>query len=372
MKNKKEKTLLISILCAFFIISIITVLSASKITNSSSDIITKHVFWYLLSFASILIFSKVNIKKLIDHSFIIYFILNILLLLLLFFGKEINGSKCWIVLPKIGSIQVSEFMKLTIILINIKIFKEFDKKNLDDNFFNNLILFAITLFFTLIPSILTFLEPDTGMVIIYFLITITMLFCYGINKKLLITLIILLLAGISIFFLLYFKEKTLFISVFGNDFFYRINRILDWSSKSNMQFINATSAIKAAGMLGFGLNNTPIYIPEAHTDFIFSVYSNNTGFVGSMILILLIFVFDFILVKQVIKSNDKNYKLLVIGFLAMLLYEQAQNIGMNVGILPITGITLPFISYGGSSLLSNMIGLFLIINYNKRKKLKEV
>ena len=156
--------------------------------------------------------------------------------------------------------------------------------------------------------------------------------------------------------------------IFGTSFFYRVDRILDWSNKSGMQLTNAMAAVKAAGFLGFGIGNTPIYIPEPHTDFIFSVYASNTGLLGTLILISTILTFDISLFKIAIDTNYKMCKFVTLGFVIMLLYQQIQNIGMNIGLLPITGITLPFVSYGGSSLLSYMLGIGIILSLSKFQK----
>jgi rod shape determining protein RodA len=161
---------------------------------------------------------------------------------------------------------------------------------------------------------------------------------------------------------IYFFKSDLFINIFGNDFFYRINRLLDWRTGSGMQLTNALTAISSAGIFGFGFNHTPIYFPEAHTDFIFSVYASNFGLIGSILLLTLLIYFDLRLVNIAVKSNININKYIMAGILGMLLYQQIQSIGMNLGLLPITGITLPFISYGGSSLLSYMIMAGLIFN----------
>lgn len=363
MKKKKYlKIELIIFLVIFSIISLATIYSTNDMNN---DFLLKQLCWYIISFIILFVLKKFNIEKIIDKSFIIYVFLNILLLLLLFFGKEVNGSKCWFVLPGIGSIQISEFMKISLILLNVKIFNEYDKKKKNNTLFNNIKLMSIIYLFTLIPSILTFLEPDTGMVIIYFLISSVMLFYYGIKKRIIGVSFLLIFIFFFIFGYMFLNNKDLFIKLFGTSFFYRIDRILDWSNNNGMQLINATSAIKAAGIYGYGIKHTPIYIPEAHTDFIFSVFSNNTGFIGSLLLITIILLFDYTLLSFALISNNKNIKLLSIGTFAMLFYQQIQNIGMNIGLLPITGITLPFISYGGSSLVSYILSIGLILNYTK-------
>lgn len=364
MKKSKINYGIIIPLIIFFIISVLSIYSATKNT-SSNQIVVKQVIWYLVGFAILIITAKKSLKFITDYAIVFYVAGNILLFLLLIFGTEINGSKCWFAIPGIGSFQPSEFMKLALILMNAKVFSYFDNKYPKRTFKNDLVIFFTVMVITLIPSILTFLEPDTGMVIIYFLISFVMLFIYGIKKR--IFLIIFILAGVFVgaFLYYYFNFQDSFIDVFGTSFFYRIDRILDWSNKSGMQLTNALAAIKAAGLFGFGVGNTPIYIPESHTDFIFSVFSSNFGFVGTLLLIVTIVIFDYALIRLAQNAKDKNFKFIIIGFVTMILYQQIQNIGMNIGLLPITGITLPFISYGGSSLLSYMLGITLIVNYDK-------
>lgn len=361
MKKNKTKYEIIIPLIIFFMISVASIYSASK-TISTNQIVTKQMMWYIIGFCIITFTPNKIIKKIIDNSFLLYLLGNSLLLLLLIFGVEVNGSKCWFVLPGIGSFQPSEFMKLILILINAKIFDIFNLKYHKKTLKEDIKIFFIIMLVTLVPSILTFLEPDTGMVIIYFLISFVMLFVYGIRKSIFIIILLLTILLGSSFLYFYFNYQDNFINIFGTSFFYRIDRLLDWSNKSGMQLTNALAAIKAAGIFGFGIGNTPIYIPEPHTDFIFSVFASNFGLFGTIILIGTIIIFDFGLLKNANDSKNKIHKYIVIGFVSMILYQQVQNIGMNIGLLPITGITLPFISYGGSSLLSYMIGIMIILN----------
>ena len=129
-----------------------------------------------------------------------------------------------------------------------------------------------------------------------------------------------------------------------------------------MELENSLTAIGSSGILGHGYMNTPIYFPESGTDFIFAVYASNFGFIGSILFLLIILYFDYSLIKIFKGITNINDKLVLSGIIGMLLYQQFQNIGMTLGILPITGITLPFISYGGSSLLSYLIIIALILN----------
>jgi len=125
------------------------------------------------------------------------------------------------------------------------------------------------------------------------------------------------------------------------------------------------TAIGSGGWFGHGYKHTPIYFPEPATDFIFAVYASNFGLIGSFFLLFLIALFDIKLVLLAIKTKSNINKYWIAGIVGMLLYQQFQNIGMTFGLMPITGITLPFISYGGSSLLSYMIMIGIIFNISK-------
>lgn len=126
------------------------------------------------------------------------------------------------------------------------------------------------------------------------------------------------------------------------------------------------------GCLVLGKNNTPIYFPEPQTDFIFAVYSSNYGFIGSMLLILLLLGLDLRLISIARKTTTNINKYIISGCVAMLIYQQIQNIGMTFGLLPITGITLPFISYGGSSLISYLIMIGIVLNISKENNKKYI
>ena len=171
----------------------------------------------------------------------------------------------------------------------------------------------------------------------------------------------------SLFLYLYYFKENLFIKIFGSSFYYRLERIFNWKSGSGLQLENALAAIGSGGLFGHGFNNTPIYFPESSTDFIFAVYASNFGFIGVLLLLFIIIYLDINIIliakRRIIDTN----KYILAGIVGMLVFQQIQNIGMTIGILPITGITLPFVSYGGSSLLSYMIIVGIILNISIKK-----
>lgn len=357
MKAKKHvnKTIIFSLIL-FFIISILSVYSSLDFLAFNQNIFVKQIIFYIVGFFIVFVIVKCDISKILKYSLYIY-ILNVLLLIyVLLFGDVINGSRAWIKLPFFGSFQPSEFMKIGLILYLAWVIC----KNVNEGKKDIIIILKSVLIF-LIPTIFTFLEPDTGAVLIYFIITLSMLFVSGINKRwflLLFALVILIFSGVTFLFL---REKELFIEIFGSNFFYRFDRIFDWSTSSGMQLENSVISIASAGIFGHGFNNIPLYFPELQTDFIFASFVSCYGIIGATILFVIFIIFD----NEILKigyEKKLEIKLIATGIFAVLIYQQIQNTAMTIGVLPIIGITLPFISYGGSSLISFMILIGIILN----------
>lgn len=360
MKNIK----LLICLFLFFIISIITIYSSTFILSTNYKYIhIKQLIWYIVGFIIILILFKKKKEFFYKYDLLLYIIGNLLLLLVLFFGTKTNGAKAWFNIPFIGSIQPSEFMKIVLIILLAKKLNNYNNIKLTCK--NELIIIIKCFLIVLIPSILTFLEPDTGNVIIYFVILITMLFIYGIRYRWFVISFIVMSIFIFVFMYIYFYKKNLFINIFGTNFFYRMDRILDWKNQEGMQITNALASTGSAPLYGYGIGNIPIYFPESQTDFISSVYISTFGYIFSLLFIGITMYFDILLITIGIHLKKIN-KYLLGGIISILLFQQIQNIGMNLGLLPITGVTLPFISYGGSSLISYMILMGLVINVNKK------
>lgn len=366
--NKIKNNLRIIIpIILFSIISVITIYSSSTILQAKlNDLYLKQIIWYIIGFIIILFLARRK-NGISDFTInILYIIGNISLLLVLFLGSEVNGARCWFTIPKIGSVQPSEFMKIFLILMISKELNKYNNENYNQNIKTETIIIIKCLLLTLIPTILTFLEPDTGIVFIYFIILFIILFVFGIRYRWFIVGISIISLFIGTFLYLFFIKQDLFINMFGTDFFYRMDRLLDWSNGEGMQLTNALASTGSAGLYGYGIKNNPIYYPEAQTDFIFSVFSTNFGFFGSILFIILLIIFDLQIIRIGIKAKKKD-KYIIAGIISMIIYQQIQNIGMNIGLLPITGITLPFISYGGSSLISYMGALGIVLNIINKK-----
>lgn len=361
-KNKIDYSIL-GFVFIFFLISVVTINSAlTYLPSDVGNLALKQVIWYGVGLLLVFIIFKVKNEYLYRNAWFFYILCNLLLLCLLLFAPAINNSKCWFIIPKIGSFQPSEFTKISLMLVLGTMINNFRLDYEEPSVREEFMFLLKTFIVVLIPSILTFLEPDTGVVIIYFIIYISMLFASGIRLRWFIILGGIILLAIGLVLGCYFTSEKLFVSIFGNNLYYRFERVFNWKSGSGLQLENALAAIGSAGVFGHGYNKTPIYFPESGTDFIFAVFASNFGLLGCFLFLLLLLLFDGKLFFIAIKKIPLTDKFVLAGIIGMLIFQQIQNIGMTIGLLPITGITLPFISYGGSSLLSYMILIGIILN----------
>ncbi len=361
-KYKIDKTILIPIIL-FAFISVITLYGAGSILPSyMSDLTQKQIIWYVAGFVLAYIVMTIGNTHIYRMVWILYGLGILSLIGLFFFGVNINDATCWYEIKGIGTIQPSEFMKIILIILVATLISKFNEDfpnpSIQEEFYFLLKIMGVVL----VPSILTFMQPDTGVVLIYLLITLIMLFVSGIRYRWFAILFGILGGFVLLVLGIYFINQDLFVNIFGTSFFLRVDRLLDWSAGSGYQLENSLSSIGSAGLLGHGWNTNPIYFPEAQTDFIFAVFASHFGFIGSTLLLVLIAFFDIRLIMLAVKTNKLINKYVIAGVTGMLIYQQIQNIGMTFGLLPITGITLPFISYGGSSILSYMIAMGMIFN----------
>ena len=361
-KFKVEMSVLLPIMI-FFIVSVISIYSTRRLLGVEfQNLYLKQIIWYLIGIVLAYSTMALGNKFLYNNAYIFYIIGVLSLVLVLFFGITVNNATCWFKIPFLGTIQPSEFMKIFLIITLSRMIGDFNENNKNPDVSDELKFILKVLVIVFIPSVLTFIEPDTGAVIMYLIITFVMLFVGGFRKRWFIFTIGIGVLLLGSFLTIYFLNQDLFIDIFGTSFFYRMDRITNWSSSSGLQLRNSMIAIGSSGIVGHGINKTPIYFPEMQTDFIFAVFASNTGFIGAISLIIVMIFFDITLIGYVNKTTNEIDKYAIGGIIGVLLFQQVYNISMTIGLLPIMGITLPFISYGGSSLLSYMLLLGIIFN----------
>ncbi len=340
-------------------VSLFIMYHARYITETYAHHFERQILWFGIGFFLIFIFQLFSTQKLFSISLFLYLINLLLLILVLIIGTNVNGSKAWIDL-KYFSFQPSELMKLSLALFlaHVCTRKKFA------NWKEEIIFLFFVFLIVLIPSILVFLEPDTGAILFYFLITFVCLWNSPLRKRWFFLIFTILLSTLGTFFYLYLFQKDLLISFIGTSFFYRVDRLLNIGS--GMQIENALIAIGSAPFIQFHLRETGIYIPEAPTDFVFALCSNVFGIFGNLILIFSFFLIDCYLIHYVKNIKNSSKKIFSYAFLSIFITSQFISIAMNLGLFPIIGIPLPFVSYGGSSTI--VLFFFLAIIFSKKRK----
>ncbi len=331
-----------------------SVWSTYKFGNSFHYFIYQGVF-ILISIILIIIISKINIHYYYEWATKLLLIATILLILVLIPGIGIirNGSRSWFGIGGLG-IQPSEFAKLALIIFSSKYLEKSNKflKDYKKGVFPILgILFFI---FGLIM-----LEPDFGTGMILVVSIIALLFVAGVNMKFFIGLGIMGVIGIV---------ALIIVAPYRMD---RITSFLDpWSDPlgTGFQIIQSLYSIGPGGLLGMGLFNSRqkhFYLPEPQTDFIFSIISEELGILGVIIVTMLFIILLYRSIKISLRQEDKFKKYLSFGLTFQIIVQTILNLAVVIGLIPVTGVTLPFLSYGGSSLLISSISIGIILSISK-------
>ncbi len=360
MSKKYDKLLLLAVI-AIIIFGIIMIYSASSIWaeykyQDPFKFVKAQSAFFLLGLLCIFIISKLDINILYKKANLILLICFILLVLVLIpgIGSIRNGSRSWFGIGSLG-IQPSEFAKLGLIIYvakylanNRKIIKDVKKGVLP-------ILLVIGVFFVLIM-----LEPDFGTAMVIVLTLVVMIFISGVKLSFFIKVGLLGLLGIV---------GLIIVAP------YRMERIVSFLNPwvdplgSGYQIIQSLYAIGPGGLLGQGFLNShqkQFYLPEPQTDFIFSIISEEFGFLGILIVTSFIAFIFYRIIKIALKENNLFKKYLAFGLGFGIIIQSLLNITVVIGLIPVTGVTLPFLSYGGSSLLISMISIGIILNISKK------
>ena len=320
--------------------------------NTEYKYVLQQGIFLLIGIFLMYIFSKINynVYKKNANTFLGICFLLLILVLIPGVGTIRNGSRSWFGILGFG-FQPSELSKLSLIIFTSKYLSKNDCIKRNTYKFMLPILLIIIIFFGLI-----LLEPDfgTGMVIVVSLIGL--IFISGCNVSIFYKLGILGIVGIIIL-----------VSIAP----YRLDRITSfinpWKDPlgSGFQMIQSLYAIGPGGLLGFGFlgsRQKHFYLPEPQTDFIFSIISEEFGFIGVVVLIILYIILYYSLIKVALNTKDLFGKYLVFGLSFLLIFQTLLNLCVVVGLVPITGVTLPFISYGGSSLIVSLISIGIVLN----------
>lgn len=357
---------LILFLLFFIVISLLAINNAQQLGQYNDNFVVKHLVFYMLGIMLAAAIQFVDLEQLYKTSFYLY-ILGVLSLVILHFSPEsiakpVNGAKSWFNNLPFISIQPSEFTKLFLILFLAYLIYRHQQKYAQQTIASDLWLIAKIFGVTLIPAFFIWKQPDLGTTLVFLFIAGILIILSGVDWRLIAVILTTGIAAATAAVLLIvnfpdFAQNVLKIEP------HQINRVLTWfdpsSQDSNDRYhLDLSLMTVGSGQLtGKGMNSAQVQIPEAHTDFIFAIIGESFGFVGGAVVILVFFLFLYRLVILGMKSAEFSpyASYICYGFFALILIHTFQNIGMTIGIVPITGIPLLFISYGGSTTLSTMM-----------------
>lgn len=386
IKNLFKQQPLIPIIIVLALISCFAILNAAPLittlsTRAANTLWMKQLIFYIISAVVIFIIYKVGNDQIYDKIWIIYGILMVLLAGLAIdhllynyvfgddiipFANTVNGATSWYNIPGF-SLQPSEFMKITIVIALAKITKEYNDYYLVRNFETEVRYILKCMSVVLPPALLVYLQNDTGVVLIILIGVVFVLFSSGLRGQWFTFGFILLAIIIAVGAYLFIYQPDIFSKIISG---HKLDRFYGWVDpegtvdKQGFQLFYSLLSYGTAGWFGHGFQAVVKVFPEAQTDFIFAVICTDYGYIGGLITILAIVALDITILKIGFDSTNDRDKYFTMGIIGMLIFQQVWNMGMILGLLPITGITLPFISYGGSSVLSYMIAIGMFIDIN--------
>jgi len=339
----------------FFSFSSTTSIMSEKMNKQTYFFFVKHLIFVSISLLLIFVISIQEKNKLIKYLSFLFFISILILALVPIFGVEIKGSKRWmdLQLPIFPLFQPVELVKPLFIVFIAKIIVLNEKTNIYKKYlYSFLILLLITIFLVN--------QPDLGQTFLLTLTWIAMIFVSGFNMILLSVLGLLFISTIALL-IFFFPEKFGYV-------FLRIKTFLDPRAGDNFQSQKALEAIKQGGLTGQGMGEGILKdkVPEAHTDYIIAVISEEFGAIFVLFIVIIFLFIGYKVLNKVFLGNDEFLKLALVGLISLLIIQTLIHIGVNSRLLPITGMTLPFLSYGGSSLIGSSIIAGIILNFTRK------
>ena len=337
----------------FFSLVSTSLIASDKLNTNSYHFFFKHFFYIGIGIFFIIFFSSINKDNLFIISIILFFVCFISLSLVPIIGVEVKGSKRWLELLFLPRFQPIELLKPFIIVIIASILSSEKNSSLYYKYFLSFIVIMPIIF-------LLITQPDIGQTFLVFLTWLTLIFISGINLV-----FFFLFFGMMLTFLLYL---VFYVSKFSY-ILIRLKSFFDPSSGNNYQSEKASEAIINGGFFGKGIGEGILKnrVPEAHTDYIVSVISEEFGAVFIIVLMIIFLFFIYQVFKKLYSEKDDKIKLILVGSISIILFQALIHIGVNIGLFPTTGMTLPFLSYGGSSILGTAILSGIILNLTKRR-----
>ena len=337
----------------FFSFSSTTSVMSEKMNKQTYFFFIRHLIFVSVSLLLIFMISIQEKNKLIKILTYLFIISTALLFLTLIVGVEIKGSRRWIDFDPLPRFQPVELLKPLFIIFVAKIIILNEKKDVYRRYFYSLII--LLLIVTILIN-----QPDLGQTLLLTLTWITMIFVSGFNMIILsiLVLVFVIIIALLIFFL---PEKFGYV-------FLRIKTFLDPKAGDNFQSQKALEAIKQGGLTGQGMGEGILKdeVPDAHTDYMIAVISEEFGAIFVLFIVIIFLFIGYKVLNKVFSGNDEFLKLTLVGLVSLLIIQTFIHIGVNSRLFPTTGMTLPFLSYGGSSLIGSSIIAGIILNFTRK------
>ncbi|WP_285399991.1 FtsW/RodA/SpoVE family cell cycle protein [Lysinibacillus sp. fls2-241-R2A-57] len=361
------------ILLTFLVISLLAISSAQTSGQYGQNFVPKQLQWYVIGaviISIVMFFEPDQYKKM---SWYMYGFGIALLVLLIFMpegtgqiGERINSAKSWYHTP-LGNIQPSEFMKTFYILALARLISKHHEAHPFKSIKTDFLLLGKIALTLVVPLALILEQPDLGSALVFLAITAALVIVAGVSWKIILPIFV---GGAAV------GGTLLWMALYMQDFLeqafglkpYQFARIYSWldpysySSSEGYHLITSLNAIGSGEIFGKGYKGREVYVAEGHTDFIFTVIGEEWGFIGASFVICMFFLLIYHLTKTTLLLKDPFSTYVCAGIIAMITFHVFENIGMTIQLLPITGIPLPFISYGGSSLMGNALAIGLVFS----------
>ena len=338
----------------FFSLVSTSLIASDKLDTNNYFFFFKHLTYIFIGLATLVFFSSLNEKNLFKISIYLFFVTLFLLFLVPIFGTEVKGSKRWLNFFFLPQFQPIELLKPFIIIFVATILCS--EKN-----YNIYIKYLLTIIAIIPTCLLLIMQPDIGQTLLVFLSWAILVFVSGIN--LLFILIFISFAILTLLYVVFFIPKFIYIK----------SRILSFfnpdAGTHNFQSDKAIEAISSGGFFGKGIGEGTLKtrVPEAHTDYIVSVISEEFGVIAIILLLILFLFFVYSVFKKIYLEKSEKIKLVLTGAISLIIFQALIHLGVNIRLFPTTGMTLPFLSYGGSSIVGVSILSGIILNLTKRK-----
>ena len=345
---------LLFVIGLFFSLVSTSLIASDKLDTNSYFFFFKHLIYIFIGIFIIFIFSSLKTNQLFYYSYFLFFISLVALLLVPIIGVEIKGSKRWIDLFFLPRFQPIELLKPFFIIMISTILCSTRTSNIYFKYLLSTILVSIVALFLI-------MQPDIGQTLLVIFSWAVLIFTSGVN--------IFLLFGLSTIAII----SLVYLIIYIPKFDYIKGRVFSFFDRDtgthNFQSDKAIESITSGGFFGKGVGEGTLKnrVPEAHTDYIISVISEEFGVVAIILILLLFLIFIYMVFKKINFEKDDKIKLVLIGCVSLILMQATIHIGVNIRLFPTTGMTLPFLSYGGSSIISISIISGIILNLTKRK-----